>query len=208
MNASRRGRLIAFFIAVTFSCALSFAAEDKGSSLSPWMIESSMWMAANLAPDPPDFYQLCIGFRLDEKNTLFLNGITWKYRTPLGITMWDPSFDSPDEEYPGYVRSFGVGVGYQRFVWKGLFASLYAIPFLQNFHAGDDRLLRSGFQLYLQAQLGYQIDLFKGRVFLKPAVYANYWPINTNFPDSFQQKEKNWPNYQPFEPHLNIGIRF
>jgi hypothetical protein len=32
--------------------------------------------------------------------------------------------------------------------------------------------------------------------------------VNTNVPAAFQQKEKNWPNYQPFEPHLKIGFRF
>jgi hypothetical protein len=208
MNRSLFPRPAGFLCVLLILCSLALAAEEPGKKNAPCLVETSAWMIANLLPDPPDFYQLCLGYQLDEKTTLFLNGITWKYPGPLGIPMWDPSFDSPDEEYPGYVRAFGLGLGYQRFVWKGLFASLYAIPFLQNFYASDDQRIQSGFQLYLQAQLGYQIDLFKGRVFLKPAVYVNYWPVNTNFPDSFQQKEKNWPNYQPFEPHLNIGFRF
>ena len=112
------------------------------------------------------------------------------------------------QDYPGYVRAFGLGLGYQAFLWKGLFASGYAIPFLQDFHAQDGSLIQSGFQLYLQAQLGYQIDLFKGRMFIKPSVYMNYWPVNTNFPAAFQAKESAWPSYQPLEPHLNLGFRF
>ena len=198
---------VLFFILSCF-CSFSLAAKEPGRDDTPCQIETSVWMIANLMPEPPDFYQLSLGYRLDEKNSLFLNAITWKYWAPLGIPMWDPSFESPDEEYPGYVRSFGLGVGFQRFLWKGLFASLYAIPFLQGFYASDDALIRSGFQLYLQAQLGFQIDFFKGRLFIKPAIYANYWPVNTNIPDAFRQKEKNWPNYQPFEPHLNIGFSF
>jgi hypothetical protein len=208
MNTSFYRKLVGFFFILTLICGYSFAAEEWDGENAPCLVESSAWMLMNLMPDPADFYQLCLGYRLDGKNTVFLNGITWKYWAPLGIPMYDPSFESPAEEYPGYVRAFGLGLGYQRLIWKGLFASLYATPFLQKFYAGDDQYIRSGFQLYLQAQLGYQIDLFKGRLFLKPAIYANYWPVNTNFPDAFQQKEKNWPNYQPFEPHLNIGFRF
>ncbi|PKL26180.1 MAG: hypothetical protein CVV47_03360 [Spirochaetae bacterium HGW-Spirochaetae-3] len=159
-------------------------------------------------PDPGDFYQLSLGYRLDDKNILFFNGLTWKYPAPLGIPLYDSSFGSADEEYPGYVRAFGFGVGYQRFIWEGLFASLYATPFLQKFYTSDNQYLNSGFQLFLQGQLGYQIDFFKGRLYLKPALSFNYWPVNTDFPDTFQQKEKNWPNYIFFEPHLNIGFRF
>jgi hypothetical protein len=201
-------RSAGFFFILSILCGFSLAAEGSDSDSTPWQVETSLWMLANLMPDPGDFYQLCLGYQLDEKSVLFLNGITWKYPAPLGIPMWDPSFGSPDEEYPGYVRAFGLGLGYQRFIWKGLFASVYAIPFLQNFYSSDEKRIQSGFQLYMQAQIGYQIDFFKGRFFIKPAIYANYWPVNTNFPDAFRQKEKNWPNYQPFEPHLNIGFRF
>ena len=183
------------------------AADETVSDRYPCMIETSVWMIANLLPDPPDFYQLSLGYPLDDKNSVFLNGITWTYPAPVGIPLWDPAFESPAAEYPGYVRAFGLGIGYQRFVWKKLFASLYAIPFMQNFYTSDDQFIQSGFQLYLQTQLGYQMDFFKGRLSIKPAIYANYWPVNTNFPDAFQEKEKDWPNYS-FEPHLNIAFNF
>jgi hypothetical protein len=208
MNGFLPRRLVVCLFALTLPWGLSLAAEAPAGGEPRCTLETSAWMIANLLPDPGDFYQLCLGYRLDEKSSLFLNGITWRYGAPLGIAMYDPSFESPDEDYPGYVRAFGLGLGYQRFVWKGLFASLYATPFLQNFYSSDDQRIQSGFQLYLQAQLGYQLDLFKGRMFLKPAVYINYWPVNTNFPDAFQQKERDWPNYQLFEPHLNIGFAF
>jgi hypothetical protein len=189
-------------------CGVPLAAQEGEGGDHPCSFETSAWMIANLLPDSPDFYQLCLGYQLDAKNVLLLNAITWKYPAPLGIPMWDPRFDAPDQEYPGYVRAFGLGLGYQRFLWKGLFASLYAQPFLQRFYSSEDRYLQSGFQLYLQAQVGYQIGLFGGRFFLKPAIYMNYWPVNTNFPEAFRQKERAWPNYQPFEPHLNLGFRF
>ena len=208
MNTPLYRRLSGFFFILLFFCSFSITAEESGSDNAACQVETSVWMIANLLPDPGDFYQLSLGYRLDKKNVLFLNGFTWKYSAPLGIPAWGPSFESPDEEYPGYVRAFGVGIGYQRFIWKGFFASLYATPFLQNFYTSDDRFIQSGFQIFLQTQLGYQIDLLKGRLYLKPALSFNYWPVNTNFPDTFQQKETNWPNYQFFEPHLNIGFRF
>ena len=203
------GRIISvFFFILSFLCSFSLAAEEPDSDNTPCQVETSLWMIANLFPDPGDFYQLSLGYRLDEKNVLFLNGMTWKYSAPLGIPLYGPSFESPGEDYPGYVRAFGLGVGYQRFIWKGLFASFYATPFLQNFYTSDNHFINSGFQLFLQMQLGYQVDLFKGRLYLKPALSFNYWPVNTNFPDTFQQKEESWPKYQLFEPHLNIGFSF
>ncbi len=201
-------RLVAVLgFTLLFFPGFPLAAEETVSDGYPCMVETSVWMVANLLPDPPDFYQLSLGYQLDDKNSIFLNGITWKYPAPIGIPIWDSAFESPDEEYPGYVRAFGLGVGYQRFIWNGLFASLYAIPFIQNFYNGEDQHIQSGFQLYLQTQFGYQINLFKGRLFIKPAIYANYWPVNTNFPEAFKEKEKGWPNYS-FEPHLNIGFSF
>jgi len=202
-------RLIAgLFLLICFFTSISLAADELYKNETPCMVETSVWMIANAFPDPPDFYQLSFGYQLDKKNSLFLTGITWKYWAPLGIPMWDSRFESPDEEYPGYVRAFGLGLGYQRFIWNGAFAALYAIPFHQTFYSEKDKQIQSGFQLYLQVQLGYQFNFFNGRFFIKPAMYMNYWPVNTNFPEEFKQKEKGWPNYQPFEPHLNIGFTF
>lgn len=207
MGMAFRKTVVGCFCVVSFIVGFSLSAEEIGGTNNPCQVETSAFMVMNAMPDPGDFYQLSLGYRLDEKNILYINGITWKYAAPLGIP-WGPSKESPDEEYPGYVRAFGLGLGYQRFLWNGLFASLSATPFLQKFYTSDDDFINSGFQLFLMGQVGYQIDLFKGRVYLKPAVSFNYWPVNTNFPENFQQKENNWPNYFCFEPFLNIGIRF
>jgi hypothetical protein len=182
-------------------------AQDRGGALGPWSVETSAWMIANLFPESADFYCLGAGYRLAEKDIICLNATTWKYGAPLGIPYGD-DFGAESEEYGGYVRAFGLGLGYQRLLWKGAFASLSATPFLQRFHDGGGAYLASGFQLYLQAQLGYQFDFLGGRLFLKPSLSFNYWPVNTGFPASFQAKEANWPNYFLFEPHLNIGWRF
>jgi hypothetical protein len=185
------------------SLSRGLAAEEPGGNNKPCQLETSAFMLFNLLPDPGDFYQLSLGYRLDRRDVLFLGGTTWKYHAPLGI-----GYGSSVDEYPGYVRAFGLGLGYQRFIWKGLFASVYATPFLQKFYASDDRYLQSGLQLFLQAQLGYQLDVFKGRLFLKPALSFDYWPVNTNLPDAFRQVEGDWPDFVPAELHLNIGFSF
>ncbi len=207
MNAASRHMLSLSFCLVLLLAGPSLSAAPFDSGKASFMAETSAWMLYDLTPDSADFYQLILGFRLDEKNSIFLNAITWKYRAPLGIP-FGPRFDSPEEEYPGHVRAFGLGLGYQRFLWKGLFASLYATPFLQDYHQAGSQKVESGFQLFLQAQLGYQVELFRGRMYLKPALSCNYWPVNTNLPSAFRDREKAWPNYFLLEPHLNIGIRF
>lgn len=207
MNAAFYGKITGFFVFFLVLCGISPVAEELNCESNNFQLETSVWMIANLFPDSADFYQLSLGYQLDEKNVLFLNGLTWKYSAPLGIS-FGPDFESPDEEYPGYVRAFGLGIGYQRFFWKGLYSTVYVTPFAQNFYSNNDKLIDSGFQLFLQLQTGYQINFFKGRLYIKPALSFNYWPVNTNFPESFKQKEKNWPAYFLFEPHLNIGFTF
>ena len=207
MLCLRRAIAILFLALSAAMGPFALSAEVRASGDLRCSLETSAWMVMNLMPDDPaGFYQLTLGYWPDDKNAFFLNGITWKYDSPIGIP-FGPDFDDPDQKYPGYARDFGLGVGYQRMLWKGLFAAAYATPFIKFFHPSNGEAERSGFQLHLQAQAGYQFDLFKGRFFVKPLVSFNYWPINTNFPASFREKEDRWPNYM-FEPHLNLGFRF
>ncbi len=57
-------------------------------------------------------------------------------------------------------------------------------------------------------RLGYHLELFKKRFYVEPFVAFNYWPINTNLPESFAKMENKWPDYFLFEPGLNFGIKF
>lgn len=170
------------------------------------IVETSLWMIANVFPDPADFYQLNIGYELDGRNVVFVGATTWKYDHPLGIP-YGPDFESEEEEYPGYVRAFGVGLGYQRFFWKGLYASAYLTPFVQTYHPSNGDSNERGLQVYAQVHTGYQFNFLAGRAYLEPAVSFNYWPIVTGMPESFRDTESGWPNFFLFEPHLNIGIR-
>lgn len=198
-------------IIITLSCLLlSFNnsySQTRTTSEPRNFVGTSPFSIANLFPEPADFYELNYGYMLTSKDALIVRAITWKYNEPLGIP-YGPSFESPDERYPGYVRAFGIGIGYKHYVWKHLFAAGYAIPFLQNFNTPENKKIQSGFQLFLQAQIGYHFNLFKSNFYIEPAIECNYWPINTNFPKSFKVFEDRWPNYFLTEPFLTVGYSF
>ncbi|MBN1116674.1 MAG: hypothetical protein JXA77_05700 [Bacteroidales bacterium] len=194
---------------IVFGCTMTYSQTTKqDSTYKKHFVSTSLWSVANLFPDPADFYELNYGYRITHKAAISVNATTWKYWEPLGIPLMDDKKYAHTEDYPGYVRAYGIGIVYQRFLWKQVYSSIHANTFLQNFYDEQNEKNQSGFQLYLQARIGYRLELFKKRFFLEPSLSFNYWPINTNFPASFLEKEKNWPNYFLFEPHLNFGICF
>jgi hypothetical protein len=145
--------------------------------------------------------QLNYGYRITQKDNIIFEAITWTYYEPLG------TYGSSEEFYPGKVRAYGIGVGYQRFLWKNLFTTIEPTFFLQQFYDSDGNKIQKGFQLYLQFIAGYRFEFFKNRMFVEPAIALKYWPVNTNFPDSFSAIEKGTLRYK-FEPALNFGFRF
>lgn len=199
-------------ILLTLLLAFTFIAQSKGQTTGiqseyRHFVGTSPLSIFNLFPEPADFYELNYGYRLSAKDEIVIRALTWKYNEPLGIP-FGPSFESPDERYPGYVRAWGIGLGYKHYTWKKLFIAAYATPFLQNFKTLENEKIQSGFQLFLQAQLGYHFEFFNGRFYIEPAIESNYWPVNTNFPESFKNFEDRWPNYFILEPFLTVGYSF
>jgi len=162
---------------------------------------SSLWMLWNFTEDSAEFYQLTYGYHLTRKDVLLVEGTTWKYNEPLG------TYGDSEELYPGKVRAFGIGVGYQRFHWKNVYTTVEATSFLQQFYDEDDEKIQKGFQLYCQLIAGYRFEFFEKRLFVEPAYALKYWPVNTNFPASFAEIEEGKPEHK-FEPSLNFGVRF
>jgi hypothetical protein len=163
-------------------------------------VGSSLFLLGNIG-DSVNFFQLNYGYRLTQKDNFIVEAITWTYYEPLG------TYGSSEELYPGKVRAFGIGSGYQRFLWKNLYMTVEPTFFLQQFYDKDDKKIQKGFQLYLQFIAGYRFEFFNKRIFLEPAYALKYWPVNTNFPVSFAAIEKGAPKYK-FEPSLNVGFRF
>jgi len=161
---------------------------------------SSLFLVGNIG-DSVNFIQLNYGYQLTQKDILVAEAITWTYYEPLG------TYGSSEKYYPGKVKSFGLGLGYQRFLWKNLFTTAEPTFFLQQFYNSDNKKIQKGFQLYLQFILGYRFEFLKKRLFVEPAFALKYWPVNTNFPASFSAVE-NGANKYKFEPSLNFGFRF
>lgn len=189
--------------------SLTYGQSNKQDSVcKKHFISTSVWSIANVFAEPADFYELNYGYIVSDNNAIIVNATTWKYWEPLGIPLTSDKRYKHIEDYAGYIRAYGIGIAYQRVVWKQAFSSVHANTFYQIFYDTQNMKIQTGFQLYLQARVGYSLKFFNDRLFLEPSISFIYWPVNTNFPDTFLEKEQNWPNYLLFEPHLNIGISF
>lgn len=201
-------RSLALCVALLFiSFQLKAQNSNEGESDRRYFVGSSAFMIANLLPNPPSFYQMNVGYRLTGRDVISVEVITWTYDAPLGIP-FGPSKGLKEEAYPGYVREYGVGIAYQRFLWKGVYAALHATPFRQTYIDEQDRKIQNGFQLFLTVRIGYQVNFYANRLFIEPSVAFTHWPVNTNVPEAFSAQESKWPNYFIFEPGLHFGIRF
>jgi hypothetical protein len=174
--------------------------EKRDSTFRRQSIGSTLFLLGNIK-DSVNFFQLNFGYRLTTKDNLIAEAITWTYYEPLG------TYGSSDEFYPGKVKAYGIGLGYQRFLWKNLFATVEPTFFLQQYYDTGNKKNQKGFQLYLQFILGYRFEFFQKRLFIEPAFAIKYWPVNTNIPASFQTVESGAPKNK-CEPSLNFGLTF
>jgi hypothetical protein len=202
--------MIAVFTTLVFS--QNFTRTDSVSSKTDKQdmnrrhsIGSSLLILGNFAPgDPIDYYQLNYGYQLNKKDLIIVEVITWLYYQPYSFESFGPP---KGELYPGKVRASGVGLGYQRFLWKKLYTNVEPTFFLQQFYDITNKKIQKGFQLYLQFVLGYRFEFCNKRLFIEPAFALKYWPVNTNLPASFANIEGGARKYK-FDPLLNFGFRF
>jgi len=185
---------------VMFSLLALCQNENGDANLWRHSLGTTFFLLGNIG-DSVKFIQLNYGYRLTPKDNLIAEAITWTYYEPLG------TYGSSDKYYPGKVTAYGIGLGYQRFLWKNLFATVESTFFIQQFYDNNDAKIQKGFQLYLQFIAGYRFEFFKNRFFIEPAIALKYWPVNTNFPVSFVSVENGVQKYK-FEPALNFGFRF
>lgn len=197
--------------AVLLSHGAARAAEKDTSAppdTRPFYLGTSAFVLANFVPldYPPHFFQLNFGYELTADDRLSVEAISWRYHHPIGVP-WGETRESNDKEYPGHVREYGVGVAYQRNLWRGVFASVGAVPFWRQYYDRQDARIADGFQLYLTGRLGYHLRLLD-TFFLEPSVAFNYWPISTNVPHGFAVQDARWPPFFLLEPGLHIGVAF
>lgn len=156
--------------------------------------------------------ELHVKRNLDNKNIVGVKFATWRLFQPMGILWWDgllDKIDSGSEYYPGYLRETGIGVSYQRMLWKGLFAAIEVLPQFQTYTDLDGNKIKNGFKVYNSIHVGYHITLGKKkRFFIEPQVHCNQWMFDNNSPDGFKQLDDKWRNYFLFEPNLYLGVNF
>jgi hypothetical protein len=172
---------------------------------------STTWLSfANFGKEATNthHYELHFKYNITPKDKIGIKVATWKLFAPMGIPLWDPLLMKESEFYPGRLRESGIGVTYQRMLWKGLFATIEILPQLKTYLDENDKKIGNGFKLYTSYHLGYHISLFKDRMYIEPQIHCQYWPIDTNTPPGFKEKDDKWNNYFLFEPNLYIGVNF
>ena len=161
-------------------------------------------------------YELHFKYDLTPKDKIGLKFATWSLFQPMGILYWDGLLNmiNKDHElygsqfYPGRLKEIGLGVSYQRMLWKGLFATVEVLPQLKIYVDENNSKIGNGFKLYTSYHIGYHISFFKNRFFVEPQIHCQNWLIDTNTPQEFKEIDKKWKNYFLFEPNLYFGFKF
>ncbi len=149
---------------------------------------------------------------LDDKNIVGIKFATWRLFQPMGITWWDGVVDKIEdgsEYYDGFLRETGIGISYQRMLWKGLFASVEVLPQIQTYTDLDGNKIKNGFKVYNSLHLGYHVAFGKKkRFFIEPQVHCNQWMFDNNSPEGFKEFDDKFGNVFLFEPNLYFGVKF
>ncbi len=202
--------LIGFVLMTTGTLQVKAQYAKEDSTYKRWFVGSTLFLLGNLAPtNPPNFVQLNIGYRITGKDVITVEPKTWKYAWPNGIHPFlNNAYGKPEEEFPGYVREFGLSVAYQRFFWKGLYAELNVMPTVQKFMNKNGDKIDDGFQMFNTYRVGYHIKLFKDKFFIQPAIAITHRAYHSKLPDGFKQQDDKWSKFVFGEPGFHFGFNF
>lgn len=198
-----KSKRLSFFVLVL---SLSLFATDKSPETYNRFIGTSAFILVNLIPnqdDPPNFFQLNAGIKVSPKDVVSIEAITWKFNKPLGFV----KSGDEKERFPGYVREFGIGGAYQRFIWRGAYSAVHLLPLVTLYSEEGMEKTQKGFKLFTTLRMGYHFDLFKNRIFVEPSFAATFWPVNSNRPASFKSADKTCTAFA-LEPGLHLGFQF
>lgn len=201
--------LISIFITALFIFSITQVSAQSDSTERKYFIGSTAFMLGNFSKiNNPEFVQLNLGYRINPKNSISIELKTWKYAWSLGIPAYGKDFEAPEEEFPGYIREYGVAFVYQHFWWKGLYNAVHAMNAHQTFVDEDGKKIKNGYQLFMTYRLGYQFKLFKNRFFLEPSIAITHRPFHTEMPKSFKVWDDKWSKFLFGEPGLHFGYNF
>jgi hypothetical protein len=205
--------MIAMCITLAFSQNQSQTVRDTMKDTVPAykFSVSTTWLTFdNSGPEETNvhMYEFHFGYKITPKDKIEIKVATWKLFEPMGIQLWDPLLKKESEWYLGRIKESGIGIAYQRLLWKGLFASIEILPLKKTYLDENNKKIDDGFKLYTSYHIGYHVPLFKDRLYIEPQIHCNYWPIDSKGPQGFEEKESKWNNYFLFEPNLFIGVNF
>jgi len=204
--------MIAVFTTLAFSQNLTQKVKGTVKDTVPsynFSVSTTYFTFINSLPKSVSMYEFHFGYKVTPRDRIEIKVATWRLFEPMGIPLWDPLLQKESEWYPGRIRESGIGITYQRFLWKGLFTQIEILPLWKIYLDENKKKIGDGFKLYTSYHLGYHVPLFKNRLFLEPQIHCNYWPIDTKGPQGFEEKEKKWnKNYFLFEPNIFIGVNF
>ena len=198
-----------FLLSLFFTQAYSQEALQSGNN-HKFFISTPWHSFANFGKEKTNthHYELHLKYALTPKDIVGIKVATWKLFEPMGIPLWDSHIMKESEFYPGRLKEKGIGASYQRMIWKGLFATVEILPQLKTYLDENNNKIGNGFKLYTSYHVGYHISFFKNRVFIEPQIHCQYWPVDTNIPQGFKEKEDKWNNYFLFEPNIYLGVKF
>ena len=106
-------------------------------------------------------YEFHIGYKLTPNDRISIKIATWKLFAPMGIQLWDPLFRKESEFFSGRLRESGIGITYQRLLWKGLFAQIEILPLWKTYLDEAKNKIDNGFKLYTTCKLPFFSDHLK-----------------------------------------------
>ena len=183
---------------------------DKAVNPSYKFSVSTPWLTfMNFGPEETNthHYEFHFEYSLSPKDKIGIKVTTWQLFTPMGIP-WGPYKMDENEFYPGKLKEDGIGITYQRILWKGIFAAVEILPLKKKYLDENKEKIGSGYKFYTSYHIGYHLPLLKNRFYIEPQIHCNYWPLDTKGPAGFEEKESKWNNYFLFEPNLYIGVKF
>lgn len=199
-------------ILLALICAISFPLQSQyntsDSNYKECFVGSTLFMLMNFdSYETPDFAQVNLGYRINDKDVVSLELKTWRYYKPLGLA-YGKSFNAPEEKFPGSIREFGFAFVYQLFWWKGLYTGVHVMSAWQSFLNENGTKIDDGFQIFNSYRLGYHVKLFKGKFFIEPSIAVTHRPYHTKMPQSFKRLDDKHSKFFFGEPGLHVGFNF
>ena len=147
------------------SLQLNAQSAETDNAYKKWYVGSTLYLLGNFVEEHnPEYIQLNVGYRITPKDVVSFRFKRSVYDWPLG-TPWRKIFDETEDTYPGHARIIGPALGYQRFWWKGVYTSLYAMSAFEKYYDENNKEIGNGYTLYLDTYIGYQFKFFKNRFF-------------------------------------------